>query len=260
MLRLLIGTGALLMLVGFGAAGWQYWQGIPVEGIRSPAAADPDGRAALPEVRLVTSTGAIAPEADSRAYLMQDRLVPERVVRINTTASLDKLLLPGEKLPAAPYLEVLADIRAPMLAQDLCPILTETLARSCLVDRARVIAGSVDTLRGEARFEVTLAYRQDVDGADLPDLAAHVLRTEIVSPDFAATPVPAGIGIVLAGMVDASLAVCAAEEVAPTCRVIGIAVDWTPGGQPWAQARIAWLAPLPEGMFTAPPIAPQPKG
>ena len=29
MLRLLIGTGVLLMAVGFGAAGWQYWQSLP---------------------------------------------------------------------------------------------------------------------------------------------------------------------------------------------------------------------------------------
>ena len=29
MLRVLIGTGALLMAVGFGAAGWQYWQSLP---------------------------------------------------------------------------------------------------------------------------------------------------------------------------------------------------------------------------------------
>ena len=29
MLRILLGTGALLMAVGFGAAGWQYWQSLP---------------------------------------------------------------------------------------------------------------------------------------------------------------------------------------------------------------------------------------
>lgn len=260
MLRLLIGTGAILMLVGFGAAGWQYWQGIPVEGASSSTTQDSASLGPEREVRLATATGAIAPEADSRAFLVQDRLVPERVVRISTTASLANLLLPGEKLPAAPYLQVLADIRAPLLAQDLCPILTETLARNCLVDRARVIPGSVDPLRGEARFELTLAYRQNLDAADLPDLAAHVLLTDVVSPDLAAILVPAGIEAVLAGTVAASLAVCAAKEVAPTCRVIGVTVDLTSGSSRQAQARIAWLAPLPEGMFIAPPISPQPEG
>ena len=29
MLRLLLGTGLLLMVVGFGAAGWQYYQSLP---------------------------------------------------------------------------------------------------------------------------------------------------------------------------------------------------------------------------------------
>ena len=36
MLRVLIGTGLLLMAVGFGAAGWQYWQTLPTA---EPAAA-----------------------------------------------------------------------------------------------------------------------------------------------------------------------------------------------------------------------------
>ena len=41
MLRLLIGTGLLLMAVGFGAAGWQYWQGLPAELTAAMCRAEP---------------------------------------------------------------------------------------------------------------------------------------------------------------------------------------------------------------------------
>jgi hypothetical protein len=258
MLRLLIGTGALLMLVGFGAAGWQYWQGIPVAGNGASGAVDPAVSGLASGVWLVTSTGAIVPEAEATAFLVQDRLVPERIVEVTATAALGSLLLAGEKLPAAPYLEVLADIRAPRLAQALCPILTDAIARTCMVVSARVVPGSVDALRSEARFVMALAYRESVDAAALPDLAAHVLRSETVRPDPAAAS--NGIEAVLTGTVQAAVAACAAEDRAATCRVLGMTVDWTPGTRGRAEARVAWLSPLPEGMFPAPPIAAQPEG
>ena len=258
MLRLLIGTGALLMLVGFGAAGWQYWQGLSADGNGAPVAVDPTGFGPASGAWLVTSTGAIVPEADATAYLVQDRLVPERIVEVTATAALGNLLLAGEKLPAAPYLEVLADIRAPRLAQALCPVLTNAIARTCMVASARVVPGSVDALRGEARFVMTLAYRQSVDAAALPDLAAHVLRSETVRPDPAG--LPDSIDSVLTAAVQAAVAACAAEDRTATCRVLGMTVDWTPGTTGRAEARVAWLSPLPEGASIAPPIAPQPEG
>ncbi len=260
MLRLLIGTGALLMLVGFGAAGWQYWQGMPLPQDGATAPAEAAGLEPETEVWLLTATGGIVPETDGRAFLVQDRLVRERMLRVSTTAALGGLLLAGEKLPAAPYLEVLADIRAPRLAQALCPIVTQSLARTCMVDKARVVAGSVDILRGEARFEIALAYRQKVEGVELPDLAAHVLRFETIRPDPALYPASASVEAALAGVVAAALAACGAEDRAPTCRVLELTLDWPPGAVRRTEARIAWLAPLPEGMFTAPPIVPLPEG
>ena len=257
MLRLLIGTGFLLMAVGFGAAGWQYWQGLPAtQAPVAEQAAGNDGAA----VWLISPTGAIVPDDARRAYLVQDRLVPERMARLTVTSRLEDLLIPGEKLPAAPYLEVLADIRAPRLGQALCPILTSGLAVTCAVHQARVIPGSVDAIRGEARFTVELAYRQDVSGVALPDLAAHVLNSEAVLPDATVLPQPATVEAALTELVAATLAACSAETRAATCRVLGLTLDWAPGASRQAVATIAWLEPLPDGMKSLSPIQPLPEG
>jgi hypothetical protein len=251
MLRLLIVTGLALMAVGFGAAGWQYWQGVPASGY-SPRAAG----AADTQVWLISPTGAIIPATESRAYLLQDRLVPERMARIELTARMDDLLLEGEVLPEAPYLEVLADIRAPRLGQTLCPILTAELAQSCTVHSARVIPGSVNALRGEARFALELAYRQDLGGADLPDLAAHVLRNAELRPDPEVLPPPGSIEAALAELVASARTACAEEDRIATCRVVELSLNWAPGAARQAAARIAWLSPLPDGMSNLPPVAP----
>jgi hypothetical protein len=257
MLRLLIGTGLLLMAVGFGAAGWQYWQGLDRT---EPAQAGGAARSPDALVWLISPTGAVVPERDGRAFLVQDRLVPDRMARIEMAARLDALLLEGETLPASPYLEVLADIRAPRLAQTLCPILTTRLAAACTVHSARVVPGSVNALRGEARFRLELAFRQDLDGAELPDLAAHVLQTEEVEPDPAVLPPPGSVEAALAELVAAAAAACAGEERSATCRVLGLALAWAPGAPRQAVARIAWLRPLPEGMTSLAPGDPPPDG
>lgn len=258
MLRVLIGTGLLLMAVGFGAAGWQYWQGLPATATpsaREATAAAPDG-----QVWMISPTGAVVPEADSRAYLIQDRLTPERIARLVVTASLNDLLIEGEKLPAVPFREVLADIRAPRLGQDLCPILMAELALTCSVHSAGVVAGSVNAARSEARFVVELAYRQDVAAKPLPDLAAHVLRRETVQPDAEVAPLPASATAALAELVAATVAACAAEERAATCRVLDMTLDWAPGTSGQASARIGWLEPIPRGMTILSPIEPLPEG
>jgi hypothetical protein len=257
MLRLLIGTGILLMAVGFGAAGWQYWQGLPTDPAPETDTAD---RTADTGIWLISPTGALVPPSDSRAFLVQDRLVPERMARLTVSARLDDLLVEGETLPTAPYLEVLADIRAPLLGQALCPVLTAGLARTCAVHSARVLAGSVNRSRGEARFTIELAYRQDVTADALPDLAAHVLRTDNIQPDPAALPLPASAEAALAELVEASLAACAAEDRAGTCRTLDLTLDWAPGAARQAAARIAWLAPFPDGMSGLSSIEPLPEG
>jgi hypothetical protein len=257
MLRLLIGTGLFLMAVGFGAAGWQAWRGLP-----DSSTPGTDAAAVMPErqVWMISPTGAVVPEADSRAFLVQDRFVPDRMARMVVTASLTDLLIEGEKLPAAPFREVLADIRASRLGQALCPILTQDLALSCAVHSARVVPGSVNAAGSEARFTIELAYRQDATGSELPDLGAHVLRTESIAPVAEGLPLPTSAQAALAELLAATATACAPEDRVATCRILDVSLDWAPDAPRRATARIAWLSAMPEGMTTLPPIEPPPEG
>ena len=79
MLRALILAGVSLMLIGFGAAGWQYWQGMATEDpavVATPSSPDDLGDA--PQSWLISPTGGATPLADVRAYLVQGRSVPDR--------------------------------------------------------------------------------------------------------------------------------------------------------------------------------------
>lgn len=281
MLRLLIGTGALLMLAGFGAAGWQYWRGLPQNASGSETATVLPEDAGQTQSWLISPNGGIVQRDVVRAFLEQDRFVRDRMVAVTQVAALATLLADGEKLPDAPYLEVLADIRAPMIAQALCPALTATVAKVCAVHSARVVKGSVDPISGTAIFQIELAYRQKPSTEPLPDLASHVLRTETVAPftkaiapegpddDTAADAAPGEAdGPVLPDSAEAALAkvlravitACAEEGRAPTCRLLRVSLDWAPGTVPRARAEVAWLAPLPDGISAAPPLEPLPKG
>ncbi|MCX7289290.1 MAG: hypothetical protein NTW20_17585 [Rhodobacterales bacterium] len=279
MLRFLIGTGVILMLAGFGAAGWQYWQGLPQDVAASGTEALPSENAGQPQSWLISPSGGMVRREDVRAFLEQDKFVQDRMVAVTEVAELAALLADGEKLPDVPYLEVLADIRAPMIAQDLCPAVTATVARVCVVHSARVVKGSVDAISGTAVFRIELAYRQSPSDLPLPDLASHVLRTETVAPfpagdvskaedsaepadpasDEAAVP-PASAEAALSQVLQAVSTACSDEDRAPTCRLLGLSLDWAPGIMPQATARVAWLAPLPEGMTAAPPLEPLPEG
>lgn len=261
MLRLLIGTGVVLMTVGFGAAGWQYWQSLPRSETAAPsAAASAAAEAALAPVRqnwLISPTGGLVRQDDVRAYLAQDGFAPDRVVRMQLQANLADLLAAGEKLPEPAFLQVLADIRAPKVAERLCPVLQQTLAQDCAVQSARVVDGSVDLVQGTAQFQIELVFRLKDDGVELPDLAAHVLRKDVVRLDLDAgaegTASPeAALLATLATVAEA----CAADGVGKICRPMQLGLDWTPGQPVSARAEIAWLDPLPKGMFVAPPLEP----
>jgi hypothetical protein len=256
MLRLLIGTGVLLMAVGFGAAGWQYWQTLP----RAEAATVTEAPVETRPTRqswLISPTGGPVPQAEVRAYLAQERFVPERTVEVTLQARLATLLVEGEKLPEAVFLPVLADIRAPKVAEGLCDTLRQSIAADCAVNAAGVQEGSVDPAAGTARFKVELVYRLKDDAVEMPDLAAHVFRTDRLrlSPAedaaVAASPEAALIAAV-AALTDA----CAAEGAGQVCRPLRLSVDWMPGRPMSAGAEIGWLEPLPKGMFMAPPLDP----
>lgn len=257
MLRVLIGTGVLLMAVGFGAAGWQYWQTLP-----KPAASDtasvPAGQASVVSERqswMISPTGGLIPQAEVRAYLAQERFVPERVLRVVRQADLADLLTEGEQLPEPAFLQALADIRAPRLADGLCDVLLDSMAQDCAVQAGRVVADSVDPVAGTARFTLELVYRLKETGDELPDLAAHVLRSDLVS--FEAQPGTEGSAspdAALRSLLASVATACAAEDIGQACRPTRLDIDWMPGRSVVGRARIAWLDPLPAGMFVAPPL------
>ncbi|MFN3575767.1 MAG: hypothetical protein ACK4TJ_02080 [Tabrizicola sp.] len=262
MLRLLIGTGVLLMAVGFGAAGWQYWRGLPkaeadVSAAQAPEAGMPAAAASAPrQTWLVSPSGGLVPQAEVRAYLAQERFAEGRTVTVTRQARLTDLLAEGETLPQPVYLQVLADIRAPKVAEGLCAVLVQSLATDCAVNAARVVEGSVDPVAGTARFRLELVYRLP-DTADLPDLAAHVLRSDTTALTLEAGAEAAGsVEAALTAALSAATDACASRAEAQLCRVVQVVLDWAPDQPVRARARIAWLAPLPKGMFTAPPLGP----
>lgn len=258
MLRLLIGTGALLMIVGFGAAGWQVWQSRTDGTLNDAAMENPGGQ---PQAWLISPSGGVVPRGDVDAYLAQERFVPDRIATILTTAPLTDLLTDGETLPETPYLQVLADIRAPKIATGLCKVLVARMAQDCAIHSALVVPDSVDALRGTARFQIELVYRLKPEAGDLPDLATNVLETEWLSldPDPSAADA-ASPEAALAAMVDAAGVACDGKAAAQTCRILRLALEWPSNGGPHARAQIGWLGPLPAGMFPAPPLDPAPKG
>jgi len=267
MLRVLIGGGVLLMLVGFGAAGWQYWQGSPAAG----GAALPGGAAAAPGAWLGTATGGIVPAADARAFLVQDRFVPTRTVTLTREAPLTQLLRAGETLPEPVFLPVFADIRAPELARALCPVLTDRIAAACAVNAARLVEGSVRPAEGTARFRIELVYRLRPDPVPLPELGAHVFASRTVTPGAeagagaeAGQPPAATVEAALAAVVEAAQSACLAQGGGDggdgACRILRLSLDWAPGAPFAGSAEIGWLSPLPDGVFAAPAVIPAPEG
>ena len=265
MLRFVIATGVTLMLVGFGAAGWQYWQSLPdgptvdVAEAGTPPAISP-GAADLPKSWPISPTGGAVPVADVRAYLDQDRSEPARLAVITLTAAIGDLGAENEALPDPVYYEVFADIRAPLLAEGLCPVLAKAIARLCVVHSARVVPGSVDAARGTARFRIELFYGLGPDAGVLPDLALHVLDQVpvVLAPETAAGH--ASVEAALAALIDTASAACPPEEDGQACRVLRLSLDWAPGQTASGQAVVSWLRPLPDSLRVAPAVEPATEG
>lgn len=258
MLRVLIVSGLLLMTVGFGAAGWQYWTSLQQP---APVAATPDPAPTEQSatVWLVSDTGAVIPKDIGRIYLEQDRLVPGRSLVVTRTAPLSALLGEGETLPETDYLEVMADIRAPRLAEGICPVLAAGRVADCAMNSARVVPGSVDPAAGTARFRLEFAYRLRPEEADMPDPTTRVYRsrTLVWSPATDAPPPPDLAGA-LAALAAAADEACLAEEVGDICRIVGLELDWMGPTRMTGEVAIAWLDAFPEGMQSAPSLTPAP--
>lgn len=270
MLRILVVLGVLLMAVGFGAAGWQYYQGLtPGEATPDaatvaeddPAEPPPQPAVELRQTWLISPTGGLIAQDKVRSYLVQSRFVPGRRVFLTRSVRLADLLADGEKLPDAPYLQVLADIRAPKAAEGLCATLTSGLAEDCALKSAVAVENSVDPVAGTALVAIELVFRERSDGSDLPDLAAHVLQSESVSTQLEpGAPGTESAEAALATAVDLARSGCAAEHVGQACRVQTIITEWQPGQPTGIRADISWLDPLPAGVFPAPPLEPAPEG
>lgn len=255
LLRVLIGLGVALMLLGFGAAGVQYWQNRPAQDAEAWDGPATEVAEVPVQTWLISPAGGLVPQRDVRAYLVQDRFVEGRTAVVTLSALLSELLMEGEKLPEAAYLQVLADIRAPRVADKVCDVLLKSIAADCAVNKARVVDGSVDPVAGEARFGVELVYRLKPSDEALPDLGAHVLMTDSVSLDFEGGADGARIPEeLLASAVTAALSACDAVKGAKACRVMGLDTTWFDNGSGAARARIGWLAPLPKGLIAAPPL------
>lgn len=263
MRRLVRFLGTALVMVGLAVlllvAGWNFWP----NGVVTPTGGPSAGRAGAalaeqPGTFLVSPTGGAVPAMDAEAYLLQDRPTPGRALTVTMTASLETLLQEGEVLPDPLFQEVMADIRAPILAESLCPILSASLAHRCSVASARVEKGSLDPLTKTAVFRLDIRYSQPSDPDDLPDLARHVLRTTRVDlPETVETAT--SVESVLQALVSVAEAACAAEGAGLACRVLRIELDHGPGGAARGQAVIGALFPLPDWMRTAPELLPAPK-
>lgn len=247
------------MTVGFGAAGWQYYQSLATSDPGSAAtelSSETTGTAPSQDW-LITPTGGLVGREVALSYLRQERFVPNRTVTLSRSARLTDLLAKGEKLPEAPYLQVLADIRAPMVAKDLCAVMTGTIASHCAVNAARVEEDSVDPVAGTARFTVELVYRLKPEDVALPDLATRILAEDRILVQLeAGIEGTASAEAALATAIDDASAACAEKPVEKLCRIMRIRVDWAPGADARLAADIAWLDPLPEGVFPAPPLEP----
>ena len=242
-------------------AGWQFWPGGAASQASSPGA----GRAgaalpADPEAWLISPTGGLVSSADVQDYLMQERLTPSRALAVTLVAPLDALLVEGEALPDPMYLEVMADIRAPVLAERLCPVLSQGLAERCAVAVAHVEKGSLDLSGSTATFRLNIRYSQASDPDALPDLARYVFvtRTIDLQPDaegLATSSVEAALQALLA----TASAACMAQDAGQACRVMRLTLDYAPGRVPSGKAVIGSLFPLPETMRIAPELIPAPK-
>jgi len=209
------------------------------------------------QVCVRSPTGGLIAQDDVRAYLTQGRFAPARMVQVTRQARLADLLASGESLPEADYLQVLADIRAPRVAEGLCEVLLQSMAADCAVHAARVVEGSVDPVAGTALFKLDLAYRLPEASADLPDLAAHVFRSVPVEMALDAgaagtDSADAALGAALAAATEA----CAAETVGHLCRMPRLSLGWVPRqavrARPWTGA--AWMPKLPGwGLTPTPP-------
>lgn len=262
---LTIGGGVLGMLAlafVLVAAGWRFWPngavnqpGVPSAGRAGAALADEA------EIWLISPTGAPVAASDVQDYLMQDRSTPNRALAVTMVALVEDLLVDGEALPDPVYLEALADIRAPLLAKRLCPILLGRLVNRCTLAAAMVERGSIDPALGTGVFRLKIDYSQTLGSDDLPDLARYFLdvRPVDLQPLADGTSITS-VETALQALLGVAEAACLAEDAGQNCRILRLSLDFAFGGQVSGQAVIGSLYPLPDSLRPAPELIPAPEG
>lgn len=265
LIRIVLFLGIALVLLAGGAAGYQYAQANGIT-LATLVASDAPVAEAAPEAApaeakppeqnwLITPGGGLVDRATVAAYLWQDRLAERRVARLSLRAPLTDLLSPGEALPGPAYLVAFADIRAQVLADKVCAGLTEGFATRCEMVSAAVDGESLDAAAGTARFEIAVAYAQAVDAQPLPDLSTVVLREDYLMLQIDES----GGRVEDAALLSAALTQAQAEcgPASPDrlqCRILAVSAGRDDAGIAQAQVYIAWLAPMPPGLYPAPPL------
>ncbi len=279
LVRMILLLGLALVLFAGGAAGLQMLDAHKIDPVAwlhrvvasSPPAEDGPasgpalvpGKAGAPATPvplteqnwLISPGGGLVDRATVAAYLRQDRLVETRIARLTRRAPLADLLQPGEKLPAPVYRQAFADIRAQALADRDCAALMAAFATRCEMVSAGVVDESLDAAGETAEFQIVLAYTQALDPATMPDLATVVLREDRLTLDAAAPAEARDDSRLLAGFLQGAMDECRPDSAArPQCRILSFDVTRDEAGQTQARFHIAWLGPLPAGLYAAPPL------
>lgn len=270
--RIILVLGVALMLFAGGAVAWQALRGGPaaVAGSEEGAAGvAPDGDLAAPppgpfaglvwqappagvpqpaQGWLISPGGGLVPGRDVAAILRQGRFVEGRRAELALVLPVAALLAPGEAPPDPVFAQVFADIRAPLVALDLCRPLLETFAAGCRLALAR--ANGYDAQTGTATFRIVLEFTQKPTAVPLPDLSQSALYQDATWDEVSGeTPRDA-----LQAAAERAVTLCAtAEGAGRACRLTGLSLQWQ-ARQARAQIAYGWFAPLPQGMFPAPPL------
>jgi hypothetical protein len=273
LLRIVLFLGLGLVLAGFGAAGWQYWQSLPaatdvvvVEDAPDEAAASappevvavaPSADVAEPgQVWLISKGGGLVPRRDARAFLQQGKYVEDRALRMALRLPLTALLSDGEGLPGTPYLEAFAEVRASVAGARVCAPLLAAWAAGCAVQDASLREGGFDPATMTAIFDVTTVFTLKPEAEPLPDLSTRVFIDDPIRIEAdqvgAASATPEDF---LTYVVKAVGGLCQNEQAAGhPCRVLDMTVGWTAPGEASATVRVGRLGPLPKGLYPAPPL------
>jgi hypothetical protein len=262
-LRIVVFLGVGLVLLGFGAAGWQYWQSLPqadavvvVEEPEDESAAPPAEVAAAPsedivepgQKWLISEGGGLVPRRDARAYLQQSKFVKDRTLVFRLRLPLTSLLSDGEALPADPYREAFAEVRAAVAAAGVCDSLQAAWVRDCALVSADLQDGSYDPESQTATFRVELAFTLKAGAEPLPDLGTRAFSKDVWEVQLPEKESPQKL--LEAAIEDVAFACSQAAG----CRVMSMNLTWESPKQANGTITFGALMPLPKGVFPAPPL------